>query len=130
MSISQEKNIVLLVEDDGAIVNAIERFFKNDGIDIHIHVAQDGEEGLSLAKKLKPDLILLDLLMPKIDGLSMLAELRKDPWGKNVPVVILTNLSSSEKEKATKELGAVEYVIKSNCTMEEIVEKIKVNLGL
>jgi two-component system response regulator VicR len=94
--------------------------------------AKDGEEGLSMALNEHPDIILLDLLMPKMDGLTMMKKLRQTgEWGKKVPIILLTNLSPDD-EKINKAITKDEpayYLVKSNFTMESLVEKIKERLS-
>ncbi|MBU0613688.1 response regulator [Patescibacteria group bacterium] len=123
MTESVNEKIVLLVEDDKAIVDAIKRFFERDRVKIHI--AKDGQEGLEVAQDIKPDLILLDILMPKVDGITMLSQVRDTDWGKDIAVIILTNLASKEKQKKSKELGVVEYIIKTDVSLVDIAEKVK-----
>ncbi|MBT6034062.1 MAG: response regulator, partial [Candidatus Jacksonbacteria bacterium] len=86
---------ILIVEDDQSLYKALTERFEREGYSVL--GAKNGEEGLSIALEEKPVLILLDIIMPKKDGISMLADLRKDEWGKNVPVIMLSNLSDTEK---------------------------------
>lgn len=86
--------------------------------------AEDGDKGIKLAKKEKPDLVLLDLMLPEVDGFGVLAEIRKDDKIKTTPVVILSNLWSKEEIIKTKELGVQAYIIKAYMTTEEILEKV------
>ena len=90
--------------------------------------AEDGEKGLELAKKNQPDLILLDILLPKIDGIEMLRRLRDDDWGAKAQVVLLTNLSDSEKVAEATKLGAYDYLVKSDWKLEDVVKKVKEKL--
>ncbi len=89
--------------------------------------ANNGEEGLGVALSAHPDLILLDLLMPKMDGMSMMEKLRENTWGKNIPVIILTNVSADTDVtiKAIIDLQPAYYLVKSDVKLETIVEKIK-----
>ena len=89
----------------------------------------DGEECIAKAKEEKPDIILLDLLMPKMDGETALLRLKEDKDTKNIPVVILTNFSNPEKFKDTLSKGAVDYLVKSNSSIEEVVAKVNEVLG-
>ena len=86
---------VLIVEDHGPIRQALAEKLVHEGM-VALE-AKDGEEGLATALKEKPDLILLDIIMPRMGGMAMLEELRKDDWGKKVPVIILSNLSPDDK---------------------------------
>lgn len=94
-----------------------------------VWVAQNGEEGLSLVEKNKPDLILLDILMPVMGGVEMLAELKKNPQWKEIPVILLTNVSEKESIQRVRELGVQDYLIKSHFTPAEVIEKIEAILG-
>jgi len=88
-------------------------------------LATDGMKGLKLAKEKSPSLILLDILLPKLDGYQVLAELKKDSKAKDIPVVLLTNLSQRNEVKRGLDLGAVDYLIKAHFMPSEVVAKIK-----
>jgi len=85
----------------------------------------DGEIGLSMAKKEKPDLILLDLILPKKAGFEVLQELKNEPETMEIPVIVLTNLESPDDVEKALELGAKTYLIKSNYNLEEILQKVE-----
>ena len=87
--------------------------------------ATNGEEGLSVAKDKHPDIILLDIIMPKMDGITLLKELRTDPWGQTVPVIILTNLSDYKSVADALQHGVNDFLVKSNWELEEVVAKVK-----
>ncbi len=87
--------------------------------------ALDGETGLRAAKERKPDLILLDLVLPKLHGFSVLEQLKSNLETKNIPVIVLTNLEKIEDIDRAIELGATTYLVKAQYTLEEVVEKIK-----
>ena len=91
--------------------------------------ALDGDIGIKLAKKEKPDLILLDLLMPRKNGFEVLKELKEDPETKDIPVIVLTNLERIEDVNKAVELGATTYLVKAHYTIEEVIDKIKKALG-
>ena len=114
--------IVLLVEDDEPIIRAIERKLSN--VEIELIVARDGEEGFTKADQSRPDLLLLDLIMPNMDGLTLLKKIRATSWGKSMPVIVLTNLSNPESELEAKNLGVVDYLIKTDWKIEDLVKKI------
>jgi len=114
---------ILFIEDEPTIQKAISRFLEKEGY--QVKNALDGEIGLATAKKIKPDLILLDLILPKKDGFEVLKELKKDESTKNIPVITLTNLEESGNIEKVLSLGAAAYLIKANYKLEEIVEKIK-----
>ena len=117
---------VLIVEDEEVLLNALSEKFKREGFEAY--EAVNGEVGLETAKKEHPDLILLDLLMPVMDGLAMLKELRElDNWGKQVPVIILTNLSP-EGNIAIDNMAKYEpayYFLKTDWKIDDLVEKVK-----
>ncbi len=119
--------IVEIVEDDRPLLSVLSERFTNEGY--NVIRAMTGDEGLDLALKNKPDLILLDIVMPKMDGITMLRNLRKDPWGKKANVILLTNLSADEKiTKAVTELEPSYYLIKTDWKMDDIVERVKSSL--
>ena len=116
------KNI-LIIEDDEFLRGLINKKLSAEGF--NIISAVDGEEGIKKAKEQKPDLILLDLVLPNIDGFEVLEKIKADPNVSAVPVIILSNLSQKEDISKGIKLGAVDYIIKAQFTPEEIVEKIK-----
>lgn len=101
--------------------------FLMDGFDAK--KAYDGQAGVDLAKTFKPDIILLDVIMPKVDGFAALKMLKADPKTENIPVILLTNLGQDEDIKKGKQLGAVDYFVKANHTPAEVVIKAKQVLG-
>ncbi|MEX0919087.1 MAG: response regulator [Candidatus Paceibacterota bacterium] len=114
---------ILIVEDDPLVVKALKEKFTKENI--QVLEATDGETGLKIALTEKPDLILLDLVLSVMDGLTMLQQLRTDSWGAKVPVIILTNLQESKEILAASEAGANSYLVKANWRLTDIVEKIK-----
>lgn len=128
MQDKKRKKIILIVEDDESMLEALTDKFESSGFDIIS--AKNGEEGLILAFEKHPDLILLDIVMPKLDGLSMLKKLKQDQWGAYAPVMILTNLSDSQKLAEALEIGVVEYVIKAEVKLSDIIYKVKRILGM
>ena len=119
---------ILLVEDEEMLANMYQVKFQNDGF--HLIKAGNGEEGLALADKEKPDMILLDVIMPKMDGFTVLKRLKENPNTKNIPVLLLTNLGQDEDIKKGNELGAVGYLVKANITPSEVVAKVKETMKL
>jgi DNA-binding response OmpR family regulator len=117
------KSKVLLVEDDKMLADMYVTKFSKEGMEIL--KADDGAKGLEMAKKEKPDLILLDIIMPKLDGFAVLKELKKDPGMSDTHILLLTNLGQSEDVEKGKQLGADDYFIKANHTPAEIVTKVK-----
>jgi DNA-binding response OmpR family regulator len=119
----QKKHSILIIEDDPLLSKMYETKFVTEAFDVYR--AGDGEEGLKTALAHHPDIILLDVMMPRVSGIDMLTELRKDSWGAQVPVVILSNLSEQQEGDKAKALGVKEYLVKANFTPAEIVEKIR-----
>ena len=91
--------------------------------------ALDGEIGLKLARSKKPDLILLDLVLPKVHGFEVLKELKSDLGTKDIPIIVLTNLEAIEDVNKAIELGAKTYLVKTQYNLEEVVEKVKKAIG-
>lgn len=118
-----EKIKILLVEDDTFLVEMYTTKFELEGFSVIS--AEDGQKGLDLAKKEKPNIILLDILMPKMDGFAVLDSLKKDKDLADIPVVLLTNLGQKDDVKKGFEKGAVGYLIKAHFMPSEVVEKIK-----
>lgn len=113
---------ILFIEDEATLQKSLTEVLKED---YTITNALDGETGLELAKTAKPDLVLLDLILPKLDGFSVLEELKKSEITKDVPVMILTNLENNLEIEKALQLGATTYLIKSQYSLEDIKNKIK-----
>lgn len=114
---------ILIVEDEPTLLKALQaEFSREDGFDVII--AHDGEEGLKVALSEHPSLILLDLLMPKMDGMAMLKKLREDTWGKNVKVIILTNLDERGKVAEAVQNEVFDYMIKSNWNIGDVRKRV------
>lgn len=113
----------MVVEDDPLLIKMYKTKMASEGF--RVLTAQDGEEGLKKALAHKPDGIILDVMMPKLSGIDMLDRLRKDLHGKNIPVVIISNLSQESESNKAKELGAKEYLVKTNYTPKEVIEHLK-----
>ena len=120
------KKKILIIEDEATLLKALTEFLTLEGMEIIS--AMDGEKGLAMAKSELPDLILLDIILPKKDGYAVLDEVKKDEKTKNIPVILLTNLESPEDIDKAFEKGASTYLVKSNYKLEEIVKKIKETL--
>lgn len=114
---------VLVVEDEEILLTALSEELKQEGFDVV--GAKDGVEGLEKAAAEQPDLMLLDLVMPRLDGISTLKQMKAQDSTKNIPVVILTNLSDYDKISDALSLGAMDYLVKANYRLEELVAKIK-----
>jgi len=123
-----KKTKVLMIEDDSYISDMYK--IKLEKENFEVVVASDGIKGIDmLDKEQKPDIILLDIVMPKMDGFSVLKMIKKKPELENIPVVLLTNLGQRETVERGFELGAASYIIKAHFTPAEVVEKIKEVLG-
>ncbi len=119
---------ILIVEDDIALRQTLAEFL--DAEEFSVITASDGEEGVHAAKGGLPNLILLDIILPKKNGYDVIKELKADEKTKNIPIILLTNLGSlSDIEKALA-LGATTYLVKGDYQLKEIVEKIKETLVL
>ncbi|MBI4117811.1 MAG: response regulator [Parcubacteria group bacterium] len=114
---------VLIVEDDKMIIEMYTLKFTQEGYEVLN--AENGKEGLEMAMKHKPDIILLDIILPKMDGFSVLKELKAMEVTKGIPVVLLTNLGQDGDVRKGLELGAIDYLIKANYTPSQVVEKVK-----
>lgn len=114
---------VLVIEDDLDLLDALERELRHSGCEVF--TARDGVAGLEIALQYQPNLILLDLLLPRMKGLPMLKKLRKYKWGKAVQVVVLTNFDEPSFIKEANELGVEEYLVKSNRALTNIVSIVK-----
>ena len=121
---------VLVIEDEKPMLDALTDTFKQNAF--LVLSADNGKDGLDTALHEHPNLILLDIFMPKMDGLTMLETLRSDPWGHDVPVIVLTNLNPDTDQtiKAILEHKPAFYLIKSNVTLEAIVSKVKEVLNM
>ena len=118
---------ILIIEDDPALGVALGESLIGAGYSVRLEVS--GEQGLEVAKLQHPDLIVLDLIMPGLGGIGVLRQLRKDPWGAGVPVLVLSNLPSVSKEAESLELGAVAYLLKSHTPLAKVLKVIASTLG-
>lgn len=118
---------ILIVEDEETLYKVVKEEFEEKGYKIKIAV--DGASVMGLAKSFEPDIILLDIILPKEDGLQALAELKADPVLKEIPVIMLSNLSEAESIKKALKLGAVDYFVKTQYSLYEIIEKVEKYMG-
>lgn len=114
---------IAIIEDDMAISQMYRLKFEAEGYEVE--TAENGKVGLELAEAFKPDIILLDLMMPEMTGDEMLTELRKKPWGKTVTVIILTNLGEEEAPKTLRELKVHSFIVKAEMTPRQVAERVK-----
>lgn len=118
---------ILIIEDELPMLKALSEKFSREGFSVL--EARDGKEGLQMALEKKPDLIVLDLFMPVMDGKEMMQKLRKDSWGKKVPIIILTNLNPDDKTlNEILASGPAYYFVKSKWKLEDLVGKVKKEL--
>lgn len=117
---------ILIIEDEPDIREAMADVLK--GENYLVYTADNGEVGLNLAIANKPDLILLDLVMPVMDGHTTLKKLREDPWGRNAKVVILSAMDDVKNVAAAHQGDITDYLIKSNSSLKELVNKVRENL--
>jgi len=121
------KKKILIVEDDNFVAEVYSTKLLEMGHEVLI--AQNGEEGLAQVGLNKPDLILLDIIMPVMGGIEMLEELKKNDGWKNIPIILLTNVGEKESIQRVRDLGVEDYLIKSHFTPAEVIEKIETVLG-
>lgn len=124
----KDAKTVLIVDDEQSIVKALTFKLRYEGL--LVLEAKDGIEGLEMALKYRPQLILLDILMPRMDGETMLKKLRQDPVGKTIPVILLTNLGEPEGITEALKLMASDYLIKSDWNLDDVVKRINEELAV
>ena len=124
---TDKKKIILVIEDEEPLRRVLKDILTVEGYSII--ETKDGVEGLEMALKEHPDLILLDIVMPKMNGLEMLKQLRTDEWGKTAPVIVLTNLSDNEDVAKAMDIGAFEYFVKTDIKIDEVIAKIREKIG-
>lgn len=123
-----ENKNVLIVEDDALLAQVLGRIFTEENFNV-VNV-MEGLEVMDVAKKMKPDIILLDLILPGLDGFGVLKLLKEDSQTKDVPVVIISNLEEVSDVKSAKVLGAEEYFIKANIQLDKILQFVKKRLNV
>jgi DNA-binding response OmpR family regulator len=118
---------IAIIEDDQAISQMYRFKFEAEGFEVE--TAENGKLGLELVKSMKPDIILLDLMMPEMTGDAMLEKLRLEPWGKKVKVIILTNMGEQEIPAAVKKLDVSGVILKADMTPRQVAELVNKQLG-
>jgi DNA-binding response OmpR family regulator len=124
---SANKSKIAIIEDDQAISQMYRIKFESEGYTVE--TAENGVLGLELVEKMKPDIILLDLMMPEMNGDEMLSKLRKTTWGKDIKVVILTNVGEQEIPESVQKMNASAFILKADMTPRQVVEVIKKQLA-
>lgn len=119
---------IAIIEDDSVISQMYRMKFEADGFEVQ--VANNGSDGVELVREFIPDMVLLDMQMPIMNGNDALKQIRKSDWGKAVPVMILTNLGEEEAPKDIRSLGIESYIVKADLTPRQVVERVKSALGL
>ncbi len=118
---------ILIVEDEEILLNLLQKKLSQEGYDVS--VARDGEEGLKLIREIRPDLILLDIVMPKIDGFGVMQEVQKDNELKKIPIVIVSNSGQPVEISQAQKLGARDWLIKTNFEPQEVLVKVIKQIG-
>lgn len=118
---------ILFIEDELSLQKTMVAFLTSEHYTILS--AYDGGEGLEMAAKEKPDLILLDLVLPKMNGFEVLQSLKSDAATESIPVIVFTNLEGARDVEKAIALGATTYLVKANYSLEEVIQKIKSSLG-
>lgn len=118
---------IAIVEDDQAIAQMYRFKFEAEGY--QVETAENGKLGLELAEQFKPDIILMDLMMPEMTGEEMLAAMRKSDWGKDIKVIVLTNRGEQEIPAQVRELGVSAVILKADMTPRQVAEIVKQQLA-
>ena len=119
---------IAIIEDDPVISQMYRMKFEAEGFDVQL--ADNGESGVALVKSMAPDIILLDMQMPKMTGDEALLQIRAEEWGASIPVIVLTNLGAEEAPKTLKTLGVHSYIVKADLTPKQVVERVKTVLDI
>ncbi len=114
---------IAIIEDDGVIRQMYRMKFEAEGFDVE--VADNGKDGVALVASMRPDLVLLDLHMPEMNGVEALEAIRRIEWAKKLPVIILTNLGQEESPKGLKTLDIFSYIVKADFTPKQVVAQVK-----
>lgn len=117
---------IAIIEDDAAISQMYRIKFEAEGYEVEN--AENGRLGLALIEEMKPDIVLLDLMMPEMNGDEMLQKLRTTDWGKDIKVIVLTNMGESEAPASIKDLNVRAFILKANMTPRQVAELVKEHL--
>ena len=118
---------ILIVDDEESLVNVLARKFEEEGV--NVITAQNGKVGLEKALAEHPDIILLDIMMPEMDGFDVMRHLQEDEWGKTVPIILLTNSSSIETVAKAVSTGMSEFLVKTDMRLDDVVDRVRHHLG-
>ena len=123
------KKTILIAEDEAAMLSALSKKFTSKGFDVL--EAKDGEEALAKALDKKPDLVMLDIIMPKIEGIEIMKKIRKNrQWGDDVPIIMLTNLSDADSVSEAAKFRVYDFLVKTDWRLDDIVNLVKTKLNL
>ena len=122
-----ENKTILVVEDEESLRKALVSKLGKEGFSVL--EAANGEAGLKVALKEQPDVLLVDIVMPKVDGMAMIKQLREDEWGQDARVILLTNLSEPEKVAEAMQYRVYDFLVKANWKIEDVVKKVREKLG-
>lgn len=114
---------IAIIEDDPTINQMYRMKFEADGFNVQL--ANNGKRGVDMVENFQPDMILLDLQMPEMDGEEALKIIRSNDWGKDIPVIVLTNLGEEEAPKSLREMGIHSYIVKADLTPRQVVARVK-----
>lgn len=114
---------VLIVDDEESLVNVLQKKFTEEGVTVY--TAFNGRQGLDTALEKHPDIILLDIMMPEMDGFDVMNKLQADEWGKTVPIILLTNSSSIETVAQAVSSGMSEFMVKTDIRLDDVVDRVK-----
>ena len=118
---------ILIIEDEEIILSLLQRKLEKEGYEVF--VARDGKEGITKMKELNPHLILLDIVMPKMGGLEVLERMNKDEKLKNIPVIVVSNSGQPVELDKARELGAIDWLVKTEFDPQEVIKKVKKQIG-
>lgn len=120
---TDSKKSILIIEDESVLLELLSDKFEESGF--KVICAECAEEGIKMALQSHPDLILLDIILPKMDGLTMLKKLRQHKWGSSIPVIILSNLSDQEKVSEAMAYGVYDFLVKSDVKLSDVVSQVR-----
>jgi DNA-binding response OmpR family regulator len=118
---------ILIIEDEELLYNLLERKLNEEGY--QASVAKDGAEGMKMIKEIKPDLVLLDIVMPNKNGFEVMDEMQADEKLKHIPIIVISNSGQPVEIDKAKELGAKDWLIKTEFDPQEVIEKVKKQIG-
>lgn len=127
---NERKPKILIVEDEAAILRVLCRVFEGEGF--QTLSAEDGQKGLAVGLREEPDLVLFDIVMPRMDGITMLTHMRREggEWGKRMKAIVYSNLSYNETRDEAKDAGISDFLVKLNVRLEEVVRRVREELGI